>query len=54
MRVGKVPAVTAAIAGTAIGIPDVAGFVFVYYETDSTKLCVKKSDGTTVRTAALT
>lgn len=53
MRIGKIPATTAAIAATSIATPDNSSFVFVIFETDSSKLAVKKSDGTWVRSAAL-
>lgn len=53
MRAGKIPAMTAAVAVTAVGTPDTSGFVFLVFETDSSKLAVKNSAGTWVRSAAL-
>jgi hypothetical protein len=53
MRTGKIPAILAANA-TGIATPDVATFVFIYFESDSKKLCVKDSTSAVVKTAALT
>lgn len=52
MRAGKHPSILAANT-TGIGTPDNSNFVFVYFESDTNKLCVKKSDGSTVKSAAL-
>lgn len=52
-RVGKIPAILSTNA-TGIAVPDNSNFAFVYFESDTNKLCVKKSDSTTVKTIALT
>ena len=52
-RIGKIPAILAADAAH-IATPDNSNFVFVYFEADTDILAVKKSDGTVVRTIALT
>lgn len=51
-RVGKVPAILAANVGN-IATPDNANFVFVFFTTDETKLCVKDSSAAVVKTAVL-
>lgn len=54
-RVGKIESIlAAAVPGTVIGKPDSATFVKVYFESDTDKICVLKSDGTIVKTVALT
>lgn len=51
-RVGKIPSILAANV-TGIATPDSASFVFIYFESDTSKLCVKDSAGATVKSAAL-
>ena len=52
-RVGKIQSILAANV-TGIATPDNANFVFVYFESDTAKLCVKNSAGVTVKSVALT
>jgi hypothetical protein len=52
MRSGKIPSITSANA-TGVGTPDSSTFVFVYYESDTNKLCVKNSTGSVKKTPAL-
>jgi len=52
-RVGKIQSILAANT-TGIATPDNSNFVFVYFESDTAKLCVKNSAGTTVKSVALT
>ena len=51
-RVGKIPAILSTNA-TGVAVPDNSNFVFVYFESDTDKLCVKKSDATVVKTIAM-
>ena len=51
-RVGKIPAILSTNA-TGIAVPDNSNFVFVYFESDTDQLCVKKSDATVVKTIAM-
>ena len=53
MRVGKIASILSTNV-TGIATPDVSSFVFVYFESDTLKLCVKDSTGVIVKTVALT
>ena len=54
MRVGKIESVlAAAVPSVVIGTPESASFVKVYFESDTNKICVLKSDGTIVKSAAI-
>jgi hypothetical protein len=52
MRAGKIPSILAANT-TGIATPDNANFVFIYFESDTKKLCVKNSAAVTVKSDAL-